>query len=187
MRLLGLTCGLLAAIVAAELSHFGTDDEQGVRRGTGEARRVPGDTVRSTAPEASAVERWATVSLARPLFARDRRPDVKQTSAVQAELPRLAGIITTPSQRVAIFEPPGGAKPVLVEPGQIVAGWKITAVSGEEVDLEQGGHALALAPQYRTALAGNTTTRVVRPPPRWEVAAESGLLRARWSNPHLQP
>jgi hypothetical protein len=184
-RLLALLCGLLFATIAAEVS-YGTGRGGAVRPVTAEVVRVTKATPDRDALMAQSIAQWETVSLDRPLFAPDRKPEAGSRSA-DAGLPRLAGIIAFPDEELAIFQPSGNGKPVAVRHGGTVGGWEVTAVSAEEVSLRKANSRLVLRPEFNQAKSGASAKVATQAPSRWEAAASAGLLRTRWSNPQLQP
>jgi hypothetical protein len=175
-----LLFGLLVAIVAAELSN-GTGHYNGAGKDTGAMRVMP-EAEKSVRPEAGSVDQWVSVALARPLFAPTRKP----TASGEAGLPRLTAIIiASPSDGVAIFQGSRSAKPLPVRRGETVAGWQVMTIGGDTVGLQKGGAQLVIRPEFDNLKS--TAPAVTKPRPRWEAAAETGVLRARWSNPQLQP
>jgi general secretion pathway protein N len=182
-RLLGLLCALLIMVVAAEVV---------LRPGTAaRATRNPAATIPLThraaaddARSAQTINRWVTVALTRPVFAPDRRP-IPGTVAADPGMPRLSGIIASAGSTIAIFQPAGDAKPVVARSGETVGGWKVTAIAAGLVNLRKENQVIALTPRFNGVL---TTPRETKAPiSRWEAPAATGLLRARWSNPQLQP
>jgi hypothetical protein len=101
-------------------------------------------------------------------------------------MPRLAGIIASPDGAIAIFQPAGGARPVVARFGQRVGGWEVTAITSDAVSLRKENGVVVLSPHFDSAQPGRTATQEPAKP-RWEAAAPTGLLRTRWSNPQLQP
>jgi hypothetical protein len=184
-HLLAVACALLVVIIAVEVVH-------GPGRGgpagpvTANAARVTRSTTDGDALKAQSIAQWVTASLDRPLFASDRKPEAGSRSA-DAGLPRLAGIIAFPGEELAIFQPSGNGKPVAVRHGGTVGGWEVTTVSAEEVSLRKANSRLVLRPEFNQAKSGRNPKATTRAPSRWEAAAADGLLRARWSNPQLQP
>lgn len=74
---------------------------------------------------------WVATALARPLFNTDRRPAVAKPASAAlaaAALPRLAGIMVTPSGRQAIFAASAGGKPLTVVEGAKVGIYTITRI-----------------------------------------------------------
>jgi general secretion pathway protein N len=183
-RFLLLACCLLVCAVSAEIyagTTRGEDDTEIV------AATVPPRTSakESQAMPAAVADRWVSVALGRPLFAPDRKP-IAGAAAVDPGLPRLAGVIVSGGGAVAIFQPIGDSKPVTARTGDTVGGWEVTDISAERVGVRKSSEAAVLRPRFANlqgnAVASGPTTR-----PRWETAADSGVLRDRWSNPALQP
>jgi hypothetical protein len=182
-RMLVLLCGLLVTVIVAELAYgTGQDDKFGPRR---EAARLVQGAAGQVGPTAESVARWEEVSLARPLFSPGRRPEAGSTAG--AGLPRLAGVIAIPGDAIAIFQPSEKGKPVAVRRGETLSGWEVMTVAADGVNLRKAARRVVLMPEFGNAPAGALAKEVKPPPSRWEVAAPTGVLRDRWSNPHLQP
>ena len=115
-----------------------------------EAVRVTKPTTDRDALMAKSIAQWETVSLDRPLFAPDRKPEAGSRSA-DAGLPRLTGIIAFPGEELAIFQPSGNGKSVAVRHGSTVGGWEVTTVSAEEVSLAAMSHLPAGSAQWSIA------------------------------------
>jgi len=146
-------------------------------------RDAPHAVARLAAPRpraASAAD--AAVVLARPLFALSRRPavDTARSRSWSTAPPRLAGIIVAQNYRRAVFERPGHV-PVTVGEADIVGAWHIVRISMESVTVSNEQESLQLSPTF--LYASMVTPK--RDP--WVTPAATGLLRARWANPQLQP
>jgi hypothetical protein len=179
--LLGLLCCLLLTIIVAEVSYGPVKGHPGRR--TEDATHVADKAKQFVASDPRKLAQWQTVVLARPLFAPDRRPDA---GTANAGLPRLAGVIASPDDAVAIFQPAGNGRPLVVRDGETVGGWQVTTIADNSVSLRRASDSLVLRPAFgNTSRAGASDAK--QPRPRWEAAAATGVLRARWSNPQLQP
>jgi general secretion pathway protein N len=180
IRLLTMLCGVLLAVVASEAAF-----RSGPRvRAAVEPAGSPSRQAAKSAHQAPAtVNQWVTVALARPLFAPDRKP-IPGTVASDPGMPRLTGIIASAGSTVAIFQPAGDAKAVTARNGERVGGWEVTTIEAGSVSLRKDNEIIALSPRFNDVAA---TREAKVPPTRWEAAAPTGLLRARWSNPQLQP
>jgi general secretion pathway protein N len=184
-RLLVLLCCLLIALVAVEVSYGQRDDPQ-IGGITTDAGRVMTQAPKPVGPAAGSVDQWTAAALGRPLFAPDRRPAAR-SGAVDAGLPRLTGVIASPNDAVAIFQPPGDARPVSVRHGETVSGWAVMVIAGTTVSLRKADERLVLRPEFDNPKSSGSAAGLKAPHSRWEAAAPTGLLRARWSNPQLQP
>ncbi len=127
-------CVLLAGIVAIEIVQSPAAQTE-----TGARAALSADPLPPTAPPERALrfDAMLTEILARPLFSATRRPPVHNDSpAADTSLSdtRLAGIVTAPGRRFAIFAP-NGAKPLLVNEGDTVSGWRVDAITPREVSL----------------------------------------------------
>ncbi len=187
IRSLGLLCCLLTGAVAAELIELD--------RPLRETAAVTGADlppvamplgIRSADAQAEA-DRSLAVVLGRPLFTPDRRPAADAVAA-DAGMPRLTGIIASSGGAVAIFQAAGTARPVVVRHGDAVDGWRVMTVTAESVALRKDRDRVVLTPRFAGSQTGLTARAAPLPPAtRWEAAAADGVLRARWSNPQLQP
>jgi hypothetical protein len=177
-RALVLAFGLLLAIVAAELS-YGTGHDNPTSQAISNIWVLP-EATKSVAPPAGSVNQWVTVALGRPLFAPDRKP---VAASGDAGLPRLTGVIASANDGVAIFQAAGKVHPVLVRRGETVSGWEVTMIVGDTVALRKAGDRLVIKPEFDNS----KSSKVPQPRSRWEAAAPTGLLRARWANAQLQP
>ncbi|MFZ3236962.1 MAG: hypothetical protein WA184_16535 [Stellaceae bacterium] len=115
--------------------------------------------------------------LARPLFSTTRRPPplndgpAEDTSFSDT---RLAGIVTEPGRRFAIFAP-AGAKPMTVKEGDTVSGWRVDSITPLEVSLSGPGGTKTLQPKIDPNLA----------PPAPPTTTEAAPRTARPVNPVL--
>jgi general secretion pathway protein N len=185
-RLLSLLCAGLIAAIVAEVSHpWGAGSHLGRRSAVAGPSAVPDP--RATGPATPSLDQWTRVVLARPLFAPNRKPSGEALTA-GVGLPRLAGIIASPDAAVAIFQPAGSVRPVTARSGDSIAGWEVTAVAIDAVSLRKANDRVTLRPSFAGAESGGGAAGEPKPPrTRWEAAAATGMLRARWSNPQLQP
>jgi hypothetical protein len=105
---------------------------------------------------AAPLDEQVAMALARPLFNPDRRPpglaESKSATELGLESLRLAGIITAPDRRFAIFAVTGG-KPLALGEGQTVSGWQIESITPREVSLSAFGGMMTLHPQPGPAAA----------------------------------
>jgi hypothetical protein len=81
----------------------------------------------------------------------------------------------------------------VVRPGDSVGGWLVSAIAANGVNLRRADDRITVTPEFDAvsagASAGLTPARAAdnQGIARWIAAAPTGLLRARWSNPQLQP
>ncbi|HYZ22375.1 MAG TPA: hypothetical protein VE690_09480, partial [Rhodopila sp.] len=109
---------------------------------------------------------WVTEVLARPLFAPTRRPAAgAAVSSAEASLPRLAGVIGTPDGTVAIFQPEGDGKPVLVRDGDHLGAWDVTRIEPDAVYLEHGSERMVLNPRFAAGPPPGPNLPAPNPPP----------------------
>jgi hypothetical protein len=189
-RMLLLSCLLSALVIGVEIcvgilsgTETGAADASA---GSVPASAGPGNAPKLRMADQSAADRWVGTILGRPLFAADRRP-APSYAVAHAGLPRLAGVIAAPTDAVAIFQAGSGAKPMAVHPGEQINGWHLTLIEADAVTLRKAGVNTVLRPAFTGEEAAPTPSTVANSNSRWVTAASSGILRARWSNPQLQP
>jgi hypothetical protein len=138
-------CAVFAGLLFAEF-------EAGTRREPSATGVVAPIRSPVAAPRDNGVELDGQVAmaLARPLFNPTRRPpalaESKSATELGLESLRLAGIITAPDRRFAIFAVTGG-KPLALGEGQTVSGWQIESITPREVSLSAFGGMMTLHPQ----------------------------------------
>jgi len=174
---LAIIAALLGGTVALELSTSAPEAVTPDHAAT--ARPQAGATETADKTKAAAVADhtpdWVETSLARPLFAPERRPaeevaSATPTSGASADgPPRLAAVLVSPSERRAIFAPPGDAKPIIVGEGATVAGFSVQSIEAGQVTL--------LGPDGapRTLLPTYDPNRVPPPPPPMPVAQQPAV------------
>jgi len=109
--------------------------------------------------EAEDVSGLVPTILARPLFARDRRPSASAAAAgASDQMPRLAGILIDRGQKRAIFQPEGDAKPISVAEGEQVAGWQVKTIAADGVTLAGPKGTETVQPKPDPALAAAAAT-----------------------------
>jgi hypothetical protein len=146
-------CAALGGLLSAE---FATDVDQ-----TAPATEVSPPPSSAGAPRtyAAAIEEQVETVLARPLFSPTRRAPEASAANVTAELGierlRLAGIVTAPGRRLAIFADTDG-KPMAVAEGQSVKGWQIESITARLVSLSAAGGVISLHPQPASGSADAT-------------------------------
>ncbi|MBV9782219.1 MAG: hypothetical protein JO264_00215 [Acidisphaera sp.] len=158
--------------------------------GSADAAPIPtAMPVKVSAPEPPVVDAPELVRslLARPLFSPGRRPPADAVATPKGEpLPRLTGIVVSPAGRYALFQPGANLRTRVLVAGEAIGGWTVRDVAADAITLAQGSQSLVLRPAFEAAPVPPPPPPVP-PKPRWEAAADKGLLRARWSNPQLQP
>jgi hypothetical protein len=144
-------CAVFAGVLFAEF-------EAGTRRepaATGFSAH-PRSPVAAPRDKGAELDEQVAAVLARPLFNPTRRPptvaESKSASELGLESLRLAGIITAPDRRFAIFTVTGG-KPLALGEGQTVSGWQIESITPREVSLSAFGGMMTLHPQTGPAAA----------------------------------
>jgi hypothetical protein len=115
---------------------------------------APHQAARDAAATPDAPERdvggWADTIVARPLFTIGRRPPRAKGGAsnvAAADLPRLSGIMITPSGRRAIFMPEGG-KPLVLAEGATLQDGTIRSIAADSVTVQSTRGDLVLRPSF---------------------------------------
>jgi hypothetical protein len=93
---------------------------------------------------------WFRQIVSRPLFSPDRRPVGPEAHEVRG-LPRLTGIITSGSRRVAIFANPSGGHPTVVEVGSHVGAYDVRDIADSGVTVIGPEGATVIRPIFDTA------------------------------------
>jgi len=152
---------VFGAIVFMELRPAGADREAVTE--TSAKPAVPTATHRQQGPKP---EDLVATALARPLFSSTRRPPQSAaTATTDNDLAdaRLAGIVTTPGHRIAIFAI-SGDKPLKVGEGDAVSGWRVETITPREVSLTGPTGTKTLQPKLDVNLASARQPPIGRPP-----------------------
>ena len=170
LLLLILTTGCLVfgSIFFVELKPTGTED-----LAVAEATARPDTPPAARRQQNPRIDELLTTILARPLFSSSRRPPQSAAAGASADSDladtRLAGILTEPGRRIAIFAV-SGDKPLRVAEGDAVSGWRIESITPREVSLSGPTGTKTLQPKLDPNLA---------PPPNQPAAAKpAGRLPA---------
>lgn len=142
--LLGGIAALLTAIVAAEVVPSVAPTATHVALHSGQLGR----DLATPPAEPDHLQTWIRTALARPPFRPDRRP-AEEASAAAAGLPRLAGIVISPTARVAIFSPVGASTPVVAGVGGTIGVWTVTRISPGSIVIAGAGGSHVLRPTFR--------------------------------------
>jgi hypothetical protein len=161
---LGVIATALAGSLVLEVAFEDTGSESVAAPGQ-LAAMMPSD--RSHGFPADHTEEWVATALSRPLFSPDRRPSRQAVVAVAApafaDLPRLSGILITPSGRSAIFAPSGGGKPVVVTEGTTLGTYVVRSIEPEQVTLMGPKDSRVLRPAFDHPIASPEPLPVLLP------------------------
>jgi general secretion pathway protein N len=139
-------CALFAGILVAEISAVPAPETEAA--GAAPPRAEP--SLPPVLPEVSSqYDAMVATIFARPLFSPTRRPSPRNDGpAADSDFAdtRLAGIVTEPGHRFAIFAP-SGAKPLVVSEGDTVSGWRVDSINPREVSLSGPGGTKTLQPK----------------------------------------
>ncbi len=174
---LPIATALLAAVLAAEIL-------------TGPAAPdLSADTPRAAAPgsppgavadgRVAEVGGWARTVLARPVFVPGRRPPAPPARAEAAAafvLPRLAGVMVGPTDRVAIFAATPGGKPLVMREGGRMGDDMIDSIEPGQVTLSGPDGARILLPHFDAGPHAAATATAI-PPTLTDPAARAALAR----------
>jgi len=145
-------CVLFAAIVVAESEP--SPSPEGIVAAPPPAPDAPPPPLRRE--RGSRYDELMAATLARPLFSSTRRPPPRggADAATDSGLAdtRLAGIVTEPGHRIAIFAP-AGAKAITVAEGETVSGWRVESITPREVSLSGPSGIKILQPKFDPNLA----------------------------------
>ena len=80
---------------------------------------------------------WRDVVLSRPLFDPSRRPPlaIAPAPAVPVEIPRLSGIMVTPTEKIAVFAPAAG-DPIIVSDNGHFGPFTVLDITGDTVTIK---------------------------------------------------
>jgi len=128
-------CLVLAAMIALELAGLFRDEQNVTVSSSRIAVTMTGRT--GPATPTSEQQQWAIATLARPLFAPDRRPRAaaKVAARAPAVLPRLTGVLIYGDNRRAFFAGVDGAKAGPTSEGAEVADFRIQKIEAGQVVL----------------------------------------------------
>lgn len=150
--LLLLTCAGLIALIALEIQGAWRVDSAAPAAIA--AAALPPTAKTEPVDAAGQHQVWLREILARPLFSPSRRP---VETGVRG-LPRLAGIVVTGDQKLAIFAAPNGGHPVVAEAGAHVGAYVVRDVADDGVTVAGPGGVSTIRPTFDPA-------RPVPPPP----------------------
>ncbi len=182
LTLLLFGCAVFGLTVFAELGKFTAAPDDPTR--IEQPLRRPAPSTASSASRAPHLAQLAATTLARPLFSPTRRPAQQTDGSGNTGITdmRLTGIVTEPGERLAIFAVTG-AKPLIVQEGEEVSGWRIEGITPDAVSLSGPGGTTTLQPKPDTNLVRTTPAAPVIPTPAARVAGPAGLMRSRFFHP----
>ena len=130
---------LLAATLVVEIMQDQPDAAQPPGRALLPASSPPASRTDNVVTQGDRSQKWVATILARPLFSLDRRPPApsiaKDSGHAVAGIPRLAGILVTPTGRIAIFAATDGGKPIVVPENGRFGAYTVTAIEDGTVTL----------------------------------------------------
>src|SRR6516162_8827876 len=158
LLILATGCLVFGSIFFVELKPTGTKESA-----VAEATARPDTPPAARRQQNPRIDELLTTILARPLFSSSRRPPQSAAAGASADSDladtRLAGILTEPGRRIAIFAV-SGDKPLRVAEGDAVSGWRIESITPREVSLSGPTGTKTLQPK----LDPNLVAPQVQPP-----------------------
>lgn len=122
---------------------------------------------------------WAFTILARPLFSATRRPPPGGGASGTAGVgvPRLSGVLVSPSGKHAIFAAPPEGKGFVASEGAQIGGFVLQSISAGQVTLIGPGGTRVLRPSFDTTTSApsKAETATLAPAAMTPTAATSGL------------
>lgn len=125
-------------------------------------------------------DRWIGAILARPVFSPSRRPSASAATNASAptEPVRLAGILVSAHDRVAIFAKSGEGKPIVAHVGSQVGEDVVQSIEPDRVTMRGPDGERVLRPSYQSkeaaALSGLSEQPPAATPRKRRGSAESG-------------
>jgi hypothetical protein len=159
LYLLLFACAVFAVTIVAELT-AAPDDPAAIQL----AAHRPVSSATGSVLRAPRLAQLVATTLARPLFSPTRRPPPQAGNSGGASIAdmRLTGIVTEPGERLAIFAATG-AKPLIVQEGEEVSGWRIENIKPDTVLVSGPGGTMVLQPKPDKSLV-RTMPAAVGPP-----------------------
>jgi len=144
----GITVAL-AALLALEL-HCATEPPDGnLLPSTGIASQTHELQARNESPPQPTAAALRNILLSRPLFDPTRRPPAlpEKNPTAPVNIPRLSGIIVTPTNKIAIFSPAMGA-PIIVYQNSRFGPFTVLAISDANVTIKGPGGVIVLRSNF---------------------------------------
>lgn len=178
LTLLALGCVVFGGLIVAELY---ADPGEPFAIAAVAPRREEPPVAPLTQP--ARLDDLLAATLARPLFSQTRRPMANAPEAAAGpDLSgnRLAGIVTAPDRRLAIFDVTG-AKPLVVAEGDTVSGWQVESITPTEVALVSSSGTRTLQPTL------DSNPPPAHPQARANAAPQPAAPAARPPGPPFRP
>ena len=107
---------------------------------------------------------WVASILRRPLFSPNRHP-AAVTTASGSGLPRLTGIIITPSDKRALFAAPDGRTLISLGEGGRLGAYTMQLIEAGQITIDGPSGTRVLHPAFKSAQEEQTATNVPPTPP----------------------
>jgi hypothetical protein len=153
----------LAGLLCLEL-HFAMEPpvvgDVGDQRSAGVASQAQVLQTRNVSAPPSSLSTLRDMMLSRPLFDPTRRPPAApaQVPAAPMEIPRLSGIMVTPTEKIAVFSPATGA-PIVVNQNSRFGPFTVLAISGDSVTIKTPSGVSVLGWEFGAREKPETTPR----------------------------
>ncbi len=105
----------------------------------------------------SALFAWRDMMLSRPIFDPTRRPPSASLSTAPLQIPRLSGIIVTPTEKIAVFSPAAGA-PIIVNQNSQFGAFTVLAIADDSVTMKGPSGVIVLRSDFGAAGAPGIST-----------------------------
>ena len=146
-----VTALLLVAIIAAEVSPGspGNAKQASPVNAHATADQSPAQAS-DDAARPGATSAWAATALSRPLFVPGRRPHQAKAAGSESGpgLPRLSGVLVSPSERVAIFAADASHQSLVIRVGSSIGGYQVQSIEAGQVVLRDDGGPRILRPTF---------------------------------------
>lgn len=159
-------CVFFVGILAAEMTERPAIETEAAAAVRDAPRRAAASPAAVRSKLGDRLDAMVAAILARPLFSATRRPPARNdgpTADSSLDDARLAGIVTEPGHRFAIFAP-SGAKALIVTEGDTVSGWRVESITPREVSLSGPDGTKTLQPKIDPTLAPPAPPAVTAPP-----------------------
>ncbi len=108
-------------------------------------------------PPQAALSAWREMMLSRPIFDPTRRPPAAVATA-PLQIPRLSGIMVTPTEKIAVFSPTSGA-PIVIDQHGRFGPFTVLAISDDSVTIQSPGGIIVLRSNFSNSGPEISTTR----------------------------
>ena len=149
----------LAGLLSLELYFAMAPPDVGAQHAARIASQTQNLQARNLSAPPPAVSTLRDMMLGRPLFDPTRRPPIPpQEPTAPDEIPRLSGIMVTPTEKIAVFAPAMGA-PIIVNEHSRFGPFTVLAISGDSVTIKGPHGVIVLGSNFSNRGTGVSTAR----------------------------